>query len=949
MSIEYLEEWFDQYDSIKKNDMEKVKPFSGVDFTGGKTVPTDNKEIWHRDSSKVFTKSDIRSCIIAIRRWFTKRSNDGLPPMIYDHKCSVTCHKNAHGFSPTMVHKNPPIYGCVLSGVLHYCNPSVECAWTITDADTCSRRCIFVMKKCVSEWISPVDANYLNYQKAKDREEAIDCDDNPDFDAWSHIDDKMLGNIDSYNGDDDVDVGGYYNSPYGEYDHSTWGDNDDNLFTSEYESMKDVKPFGHEKRMHSMIFATLEKQKICNTYDPKRSKKRRKEKERVKSHDNSVFDDTRSKMEREKTLIYKIETGIEGDSFYICTPNGDELGYLLGGKNIQKSELFSHEREGASVKQESVPFSTKDSSTVKSDVSIDKKEDESKVNGNKYQGKMLTISEMEKIDKETMNSDEFVQRFTEMSLSLKVPFEKSNGNKKKRGPERGYKRMFSTKVETVRGEDIGIIGFNTKLKSSGIPIFSNSECMNSFIEREKRELGYQDDMKTSESLENYDIHQIIKDKVIEDMNKDIPGYLPKKERRKLKLRRNAGILYPHDEKNTHVASIQLKPKSVIDTRQHSTTLSRSSPTLSCGTPSRHSMTPTRSNIYVTPSPMGSAHNTPYNSPRGTQRTPIIFGTPMRQTSTPLSHSVMSGSTPSRTPSVLCNIVDGRLVGHTAKDISSMRKWPIGKTVSDHVKIADMVGEKANRVIIDLLTDRAPRRTIAKIRSLSMRDDFNAKAKKLFDDHISYKKEDGTRLPIPVNYHTLYSLWKKTCKPVVYKEPPQFNVEDQILLKEKIVKCWMLLSRKEYSSKRNKKKSSVFSFIVGMLYLMGNGGYMTNDGITVIQHDPWLHEHLPSTDDMDILNKRKIGTKSNRGFSCKGNIVSKSISVAALPPESVRVFGQDSNRNYTRRLIGEGTNLIRILLNKYEEMGPGSMENVRDYIYGKGAIDSLIMINPVTEM
>jgi len=972
----YLEEIFNQYDMIKKSNAKNQRAFSSTppgfsscqpDVT---RVSRDN-DVWYADPSGEITRSDIRSCMISIRKWYSQRSMERLPPLITEHKCTIDCHKNSYKPTPIAIHKKPLVYGCELTGILHFCNPNVTCEWTHKGSKTSNRMCVFSVTRCVGEWTAPVDGNYLNYHTLKDAE---DCGDRTSY-----------GNYDYGEGSPHSEFGG--NSHGGDrgefYDSSgyTGGWDDDieegldkrtgfntNHLIGEYDS---------HKRIHTALFESLERQKNCNTYNPNRAKKRRKAKERSKrSESSSVYNVSQVKVNKDPTTIYVVESGIQGDSFYICTPTGDTLGPLLGGKEVPKTEFCSDEIDPVCAPE----F---DSFTLNSDrgggggdslvkrhvTEAEKKKGNSKnvkiespkrVRANT---KLLTVDQMEKLDQEVLASEEYIQKFREMSISIRLPVSVSSPNKRRRGPMRGYKKRFSTKVETVKGEEIGVIGFNGRYKVSGLPAFSSTESMESFVEREKMEMGYSGrDKSISEDLENYNIYDILRDKVVEEINKEIPGYLSKKERYKLKKRREAGILDCEDVCDRSINTFK-QPVSLPKERHrvHSR-LSSSSPSLSCGTPSRTVNSPlstprrNRWGLSASSSPLSQKMvrkaMTPSPSP---MRSPLIFGTSVGKhgSNTPSSSlMILAGSTPSgsMTPT------SSRQIGAEhikwaggPKDVTTMRKWPVGKTLRDQTKIADIVGEKVHRIIIDLLVDRGPRRSIVEIKVLSMKDNFHKKARILFNGHASYKNKEGVKIGVPVNYHTLHALWRKLWPVVVEKKPPPFSVESQIAIKEKIVKCWMLLSRKEYAHKRNKKKASLFSFIVGALYTMAHGGYTTNNGTIVIEHDKWLEEHLPTVDDMDVLNKRKIGPKSNRGFSCKGNLVSKSSSVAALSPDAVKLFGQGTNRTYTRRSIGEGKMLLEFLLSKYEQIGPGTMEQLGQYLKGEEVIDKLIIKNPLTEM
>lgn len=991
-----LDEFFSQYDMIKNHKVRNQRAFSGDLKKLHSTQPKGNSvfrsnDIWYADPSGKLTTSDIRSCIISIRTWYAHRSASGLPPLITDHKCTIYCHKNACKSSPTIIHKKPLIYGCELSGILHYCNDRSPCEWTDKDPKTCSRRCVFAITKCVGEWATPVDISYFNYHKARDREEAEYgdgyCNNDEEMDFVNEFDESSCFDYPEIAG-----VASQYEKLEGKRDYDSpesslsWDDDSRNDSTrgggggniNEDDGIP-IDYYDSHRRMHKVIFGSIERQKSCNTYDPIRVKRRKRAKERLKkSETTNAYDAIQSCMGSNRTCVYLIESGIKGDCFYICTPKGDMLGNLLGGKEIPKEEFYEGgiDPECASdfdslisdsLSSVKKPLETNKAIPSDSNDTKSSHKNEEKDSMRKRRRSLLTVDQMEKLDEQVLNSEEFVKKFKEMSISLRIPIGRANGTIKRRGPTKGYKKRFSTKVETIKGEDMGIIGFNDRYKVGGLPAFSSSESMQSFIEREKKELGYNDlDKETSESLEKYSIYDIIRDKVVAELNRNVPGYLPKKERYKLKKRREAGIITEEEikGKDQHL----FKHPTIRGNKiPQSYNLSLSSPSLTCGTPntslSSHlsspcGMTPKRNKFGLShsangPISFGGSRNTPSSSVR---RSPLVFGISVgsngQKSSCSPSMMILNGSTPSRSNTPMGNSFyyenEYIMRGGNKKDITAMRKWPVGKTIRDQSRVADMVAEKVNRVIIDLLVDRGPRRSIAKIKKLSMIDDFHNKARQMFNKHASFKKEDGTKVPLLVNYHKLLALWKSVCKPVVEKKPPEFSVERQLEIKEIIVKCWMLLSRKEYSEKRNKKKASLFSFIVGMLYLMAYGGYTSEYGVVVLQQDKWLSEHLPTLEDMDVLNKRKIGSKSNRGFSCKGDIVSKSNSVAALSPNSIRTFGQGSNRAYSRKTIGEGIILAKFLLKQYEEIGPGDMQQVKCYLSGTEVIDNLIVKNPFTQ-
>jgi len=991
LSAAFLDDLFDQYDSIKKGLTGKERAFSDKDYQRKSSLSSSapgaisdehiaplssplprrgGSTSWKRDPLNTYSRANIRSCIISIRKWYSDRSAGCLPALIPDHKCTLNCHKDN---GPLTIHRKPLVLGCELSGILHYCGPKSNstCEWTHTDPRTCSKNCVFAINKVVGEWITAVDTSYANFKAAKSREVSQGYDDYvcPD-------DDNLVNTI---SGDTSLfgDIG---DSHFCDEDFGTWDDLD-KTNTSPFDQSADevgdddppLEGFGSERRIHNTIFESIHKQKACNTYNHARIKRRKKAKERARKNDAFSYNKSLTKITQSLTSIYLVETGIRGDAFYVCTPRGDCLGYLLGGKEIPLSDfpgdgidpLCTPEGESSLSGSSEIETLYTSSGVRKppSKLELEAKAPKGDVTmKEEVSSRLLTISQMEELDNQALHSEAFLKKFNEMSISLSIPVSTVGsdkiGIKKRRGPLKGYKKRFTNKVETVPGQDIGIIGFYDRYTVSGIPTFSNAQELQKYVEKEKKELGYLNkDTKRSEDLEHYNIYDILRDRVVEELNADIPGYLSKKDRYKMK-HGNESNLFQND---------LFKTPSPIPMRRSNpiSSLSMSSPSLSGGTPIRSAPRQTNRSLASSASPrimFGGASPmrgnrsfmTPTPSPmRGSS---LFFGTSIdpnlahRNISSP-ALMILSGSTPSRsmTPGSMEAGSDHIRWRGMEKDVSAMRKWPIGRTISQQTKVVEIVGEKVHRVIIDLLVDRGPRRSILTIRKLSRKDDFMRKAIALFNSHNSYKTKEGKKLPIPVNYHTLYTLWRRTCGINIHeKRPPEFPIEHQIAMKEMIVKCWMLLSRSEYSHGRNKKKASVFTFIVGMLYLMAYEGYTSSDGVVVIDCDPWLKDHLPTADDMDVLNKRKIGSKSNRGFSCKGNIASKSASVGALAPRDVKTFGQGTNRSYNRRIIGEGISLIKYLMNNYEKSGHGLMENVREYLRGGFvAIDKLIVVNPIT--
>ena len=942
-----IDDIFSEYDMMKKF-TNTTRAFTEADLSQTKpslNIKESNK--WERDPSGNITRQNIKMCMINIRRWYTQRASAGLPPLMVDHKCTKSCHTQI----PIPIHNKPLVYGCELSGVLHFCNNSVECEWTYRDRKSCSTHCIF-SGKLLSNWVAHVDQNYSNFHALRTRDEIEDFQDYFDGEEDDDNDYCLREERESLNEvlgleDDDAELCSFYPQGSGGWE---------NEFSPE-RGDPPLDGFDSHKRIHNTIFETLDKQRVCNTYNPQRVKRRRKTKERTSHIQNTTTYDSRIlKNSTNPIEVYQIETGIPGDFFYICTPNGDTLGYTLAGEVIPVEEYLG-ESVVQAVKEKTHTITLENMSIRKplqkneqegEQEKMDIPQEKSKENDSKRIRCLLSNSKMEELDAQALNSEEFRLRLESMTSSFTMPLSHSyTKDKRKRGPEKGYKKRFNVPIQTANGEDIGIIGYNSHQSSNGIPKFSTVKEMEDYVNNEKRALGYYDgDIKRSEELEDYDIYHVMRDKLLEKMNSNIEGYLTKKERYQMKkngmrsLKRFEGFKTPLVRgKSRSKGSLSLS--GPVDMR---------SPLRFDGTPVRMSpLTRRFGGISMTPSPLSTGRtlgNTPMASPG---RTPLIFGTPVRKniSNTPSSLALFSGSTPSRSLDTSPLTASAFVWKEKQRDVSSMRKWPIGKSLKDQKKVVDIVTEHTHRIIIDLLVDRSPRRSIAKIKKLSMMDEFKSRAEKLYRNHGSYKTQNGMRLPIPVNYHIKHSLWKSTCERVIEKKVPHFPIEYQRYLKEIIVKAWMLLSRKKYSQGRNRKKSSLFCFIVGMLYLMANGGYVTKDGLTLIDENPWLKEHLPTADDMDILNKRKIGFKSNRGFSCKGSLVSKSVSVAALSPSEVKVFGDGSNRTYTRKILGEGVMLVKYLFDQYEQKGPSSMENVRKYLYEDAPIDSVIVVDPIT--
>lgn len=987
LSDAYIGDLFDEYDHFKSIFKSSERPFSVI----GKSLscsgePTTSKEkktaplsspLPRRGTktSSAYSREQIRSCIISIRKWYSHRSSNCLPALIPNHKCTVNCHKDN---GPFAVHRMPLVYGCELSGILHYCGPpdwTSTCEWTHTDPRTCSRSCVFAINKIVGEWISPVDSSYGHYKASKLREVSQGCD------AFDYSDDDDAGVLGGGGGGGDSLFTNNRELLFDSDDFGSWDDLDKDPFDHQVERDCQEPPsegYGSEQRIHNTIFDSIHKQKACNTYNHTRVKRRKRANERARESDSSSYNKSLIDEQRNVTSIYLVETGIKGDAFYICTPKGDTLGHLLGGTEIPYSEFPGDGIDPLYITSEekTVDESSSDvddlfnSSGVRKPLSKLTLEAEIEEGGGDVTMKeeiprqLLTVSQMEELDNQALQSDVFLNKFNEMSISLSIPISTAGSNyskvNKTRGPSKGYKKRFTNKVETVPGQEIGVVGFYDRYNVSGMPTFSSAEGLKKYVDREKKELGYLDgDEKRTEELATYNIYDILRDRVVEEINSDIPGYLPKKERYKMKKGHNPTLRGSNDYlfKSPSPVSRRTKPVS---------SLSMSSPSLSGGTPIRtaHRQTPRSLTASSSPSSMMFGKGTPMRgrstfmapTPSPMRESSLFFGSTMdrrvayRNMSSP-ALMILSGSTPSRsvTPGSVESGSEHIRWRGMAKDVSAMRKWPVGKTIADQTKVVEIVGEKVHRVIIDLLVDRGPRRSIATIRKLSRKDDFMRKAMDLFNSHNSYKTKAGIKLPVPVNYHTLYTLWRKTCGTrVEEKRPPEFPIERQIAMKEMIVKCWMLLSRSDYSSERNKKKSSVFSFIVGMLYVIAYDGYISVEGVVVIEEDPWLKENLPTGEDFDYINKRKIGTKSNRGFSCKDNLASKSTSVGALAPRDVKIFGEGTNRVYNRRVIGEGIGLVKHLMNQYEDSGHGIMSDVREYLLGgEVAIDKLILNNPFT--
>jgi len=232
---------------------------------------------------------------------------------------------------------------------------------------------------------------------------------------------------------------------------------------------------------------------------------------------------------------------------------------------------------------------------------------------------------------------------------------------------------------------------------------------------------------------------------------------------------------------------------------------------------------------------------------------------------------------------------GRSLVLTMEDLAAAnaRKWPVAKDSQSLKRMVKIVLDDVKGVMYDLLWDRMPRVSIAKIHKVTWKMNMDRATRQYLQDCANYREQEAeesdderedwetqeslyqqrTSLKgedsessemmqfAPPNYFTIYSIFREFKSKTEVKTAPSFDERVHLTMKEYILRCWMVLSREEYASERNQRKASLFSFIVGLLYLMAEGGYEV-DGAQLVPYDWFVKQNLPNEDDLDTLDGSK---------------------------------------------------------------------------------------------